>query len=79
MFLKTLTKTKNYIRNALKKMGLFGKFDFGSILTPCILEKVTARQNHLHITFTDFDKEYSKSYTRGAGTGSFHFNPGFKW
>jgi hypothetical protein len=41
-------------------MGLFGKFDFGSILTPCILEKVTARQNHLHITFTDFDKEYKE-------------------
>jgi hypothetical protein len=39
-------------------MGLLESFDFGSILTPCILGKVTARQNHLHITFRDFDKEY---------------------
>jgi hypothetical protein len=35
-------------------------FDFGSILIPCILGKVTARQNHLHITFRDFDKEYKE-------------------
>jgi hypothetical protein len=41
-------------------MGLLESFDFGSILTPCILGKVTARQNHLHITFRDFDKEYKE-------------------
>jgi hypothetical protein len=43
---------------------VFGKFDFGSILTPCILEKVTARKNHLHITFRDFDKEYKEERLR---------------
>ena len=30
-------------------------------------------------SFLIYNRIYSKSYTRGAGTGSFHFTPGFKW
>ena len=30
-------------------------------------------------SFVIYYRIYSKSYTRGAGTGSFHFTPGFKW
>ena len=32
-----------------KKWDFLESFDFGSILTSCILGKVTARQNHLHL------------------------------
>ena len=30
-------------------------------------------------SFMIYYRTNSKSYTRGAGTGSFHFTPGFKW
>ena len=30
-------------------------------------------------SFLIYNRIYSKSYTRGVGTGSFHFTPGFKW
>jgi hypothetical protein len=45
------TKTENDIRNALKKGDFLERLNFGQTSTPCILGKVTARQNHLHITF----------------------------
>ncbi len=35
-------------------------FEFGPILTPCILRTVTARQNHLHITFKDLNEDYKE-------------------
>jgi hypothetical protein len=36
------------------------RLNFGPISTPCILETVTARQNHLHITFRDLNEEYKE-------------------
>jgi hypothetical protein len=36
---------------ALKKGDFLERLNFGQTSTPCILGKVTARQNHLHITF----------------------------
>jgi hypothetical protein len=60
MFLNT--KTENYIRNALKKGDFLERLNFGPISTPCILGTVTARQNHLHITFRDFEIKITIEY-----------------
>jgi hypothetical protein len=54
------TKTENYIRNALKKWNFLERLNFGAISTPYILGTVTARQNHLHITFRDLNEEYKE-------------------
>ena len=58
MFLHT--KTENYIKNALKKGDFLERLNFGPISSPCILGTVTARQNHLHITFRDLNEEYKE-------------------
>ena len=54
------TKTENYIRNALKKWDFLERLNFGAMSTPCILGTVTARQKHLHITFSDLNDEYKE-------------------
>jgi hypothetical protein len=54
------TKTENYIRNALKKWDFLERLNFGAMSTPCILGTVTARQKHLHITFSDLNEEYKE-------------------
>jgi hypothetical protein len=36
------------------------RLNFGAISTPCILGTVTARQNHVHITFRDLNEEYKE-------------------
>jgi hypothetical protein len=54
------TKTEHYIRNALKKWDFLERLNFGAMSTPCILGTVTARQKHLHITFSDLNEEYKE-------------------
>jgi hypothetical protein len=43
-----------------KKGDFLERLNFGPISTPCILGTVTARQNHLHITFRDLNEEYKE-------------------
>jgi hypothetical protein len=45
---------------ALKKWDFLERLNFGAVSTPCILGTVTARQNHLHITFSDLNEEYKE-------------------
>jgi hypothetical protein len=48
-------------KECTEKRGLFGKIKFWSpISTHCILGTVTARPNHLHITFRDLNEEYKE-------------------
>ena len=54
------TKTENDIRNALKKGDFLERLNFCPISTLCILGILTARQNHLHITFRDLNEEYKE-------------------
>jgi hypothetical protein len=49
-----------YSSNALKKGDFLERLNFGPISTLCILGTVTARQNHLHITFRDLNEEYKE-------------------
>jgi hypothetical protein len=43
-----------------KKVDFLERLNFGPISTPWILETVTARKNHLHITFRDLNEEYKE-------------------
>ena len=54
------TKTEYYIKNPLTKWDFLESFDIGPILIPCILRTVKARQDHLHITFRDFNEEHKE-------------------
>jgi hypothetical protein len=51
----------NNMSTGLNTKGDFlERLNFGPISTPCILRTVTARQNHLHITFRDLNEEYKE-------------------
>jgi hypothetical protein len=42
------------------KRDFLESFDIGPNLIPCILRTVKARQDHLHITFRDFNEEHKE-------------------